>query len=1532
MTDQLTSSVVEEIEPPQNIVLSLDGLTFRFLQSFLSNGQLDANTGLGYLASKGVFVPSTVITPSLTAPSHIAIATGSTAAHNNINANSFHLIKSPFNSNISGFGAPIGGYDALHPDGAHEATELTAEPLWINLRENGKTVVAATFPGADGATITLPGSNPPIVIQSSDIRTVDYTVPFGAFAGIGAQGFSLMGTNFNQNPTGAIIDLLDLGVAFYGNVQVADLENISGSSLFGGSSQDYDIQAAAIDTTNDNRVNYDRVIVYDANTGITINDVSPSTGSAFLSLSSNIAPFFFEGSNNVAGASYILTELAEDLSTVHLIRTSANYIPRPADNPDVLADVDDINNAIGFWRPQPDFRIAQRISPGLGDFSDIELETAYAALDKTFIEYQTDVFLHAISQQPGADLALGYLEEPDGSTHQYLLTDSRQPTDPSDPNSIGEGQDLAKVARYQNLVLDAYKTVNDAVQRVIDYVGVDANGLPNSNIIITSDHGFAPFHTAVSINNILTNAGFDPNQVRAVSSGPAVNIYINVAGREPNGTVATSEYRALQQQIIDTLQGLFDTNPNYGNGNVSLFDRVFSREVPNNPTVEDIITASGEFIGQDTGDVFALLSLGYNFDGFQSNVARKDDTDPEAGDRPLLSVPTFYGAHGYDPNLPEMQATFIAAGPDFNPITLPNLTEIRSIDIAPTILDILDVEPADTVDGQSIFAQNQPFTLQLLHASDFEAGIEALDDAPRFSAVINGLKDDFENTLILSSGDNYIPSPFLFAASDPALNATAVGKAGLGRADITILNEIGIQASAFGNHEFDLGTREVQGLIRPDGAYQGALFPYLSSNLDFSTDSNLSGLVTADAQEASTIPNKIAASTVITVNGEKIGIVGATTPILKSISSAGDVTVLPPNATDYDALAAEIQLSVDALTATGINKIILLAHMQQLNIERDELAPRLQDVDVIVAGGSNTLLSDETDRLRTGDTSDGTYPIFKTDAEGNPIAIVNTDGNYKYVGRLVIDFDANGNIIPDSYDPEIGGAYATDAAGVAAVGGTSDPEVVQITDTLRQVINEQDGNIFGKTDVFLRGDRTFVRTEETNFGNLTADANLAAAKAVDSSTVISIKNGGGIRSNIGVISASGGSTDPNDFQLLPPAANPSAGKEEGDISQLDISNALRFNNGLSLLTLSAAQLQQTLEHGVRATAPGATPGQFPQVSGLAFSFDPDLKAAEDSNGNGVLDTGEDTNNNGILDPGERVRSLAIVNEAGQTIDVVVENGQLVGDPNRTFRTVTLGFLASGGDSYPLLTFPNTNRVDLAPTSGNDFTTSGSEQDALADYLAANFSETPFSTADVGPELDTRIQNLNFREDTVLDGITPPLPKVVTGTPGDDVFDTVIPDEKRFEGDNQILFAGSGDDYVDVTFAPGGNRIDTGSGNDLIFAGTNNRIIAGIGDDLIFVGTGGGNNLITGGTGVDTFYLTQDDDLLPANSNTISDYKASEGDLIGFIATSLTFEALGSDWDYRQNGADTIIEAFGQDVAILKGINATNLTESNFVFA
>ena len=625
-------------------------------------------------------------------------------------------------------------------------------------------------------------------------------------------------------------------------------------------------------------------------------------------------------------------------------------------------------------------------------------------------------------------------------------------------------------------------------------------------------------------------------------------------------------------------------------------------------------------------------------------------------------------------------------------------------------------------------AFSQDFTLQLLHAADMEGGIEALDNAPRFSSVLNALSAEFENTVIIGAGDSYIPGPFFAAGNDRSLR-NVLGREGSGRADILILNAMGFMASALGNHEFDAGTGTLAGLIRNDGrGYVGTAFPILSANLDFSLDSNLANLVVDAGQEAHTIPNSISKSAVITTHsGERVGVVGVTTPRIASISSPGNVGISPEDPDNVAALAAIVQESVDELTETGINKVIIASHLQQIRLD-EMMAARLRDVDIIIAGGSNTLLADDTDRLRDGDVQSGAYPILTSSAANQPVAIVSTDGNYRYVGRLVVGFDEAGLLLPNTIDVEVSGAFAADERGVVDTGDAAPtPHVVEIIEAIRNVVVKKEGNIFGQTSVYLNGNRASVRTEETNLGNLSADANLYAARQVDPMVVASLKNGGGIRAPIGV--TVGGAT-------LPPPGNPLVGKAAGQISQIDIENTLRFNNELSLLTLTAAQLLAVIEHAAARSQPGSTPGQFAQVAGLAFSFDISQPA------------------------GSRVRSLVLTDANGNPTDIVAQNGELVGDTERTFRIVTLNFLASGGDDYPFPIFPNTSRVDLPAVmteeqSGGQasFAAPGTEQDALAEYLAANYSETPFAIADVGVENDERIQNLAFRTDSLM--VTPP---------------------------------------------------------------------------------------------------------------------------------------------------------------------------------
>ncbi len=856
-----------------------------------------------------------------------------------------------------------------------------------------------------------------------------------------------------------------------------------------------------------------------------------------------------------------------------------------------------------------------------------------------------------------------------------------------------------------------------------------------------------------------------------------------------------------------------------------------------------------------------------------------------------------------------------------------------------TPLYVQSNEGADGVNASvTVFEAKPTFTLQILHGSDFEAGLLAVDRAKNFAAITDALEDTYTNSITLSSGDNFIPGPFLAAGTDAAVRNAfrAYWEQELGlapgtlvnlnndqfaRVDLAILNEIGIQASVLGNHEFDLGPNSVaqaidmvapatSGSFNFTGAARvtniGAQFPYLSANINFAPESTLSGLFTATRRDAASYATtaadlvndatvtaeaadqQISPWTTITENGEIIGVLGATTQILRSISTTGNLTMVNDadgiDDNDMTELAGILQPYVDQMTAAGINKIILLSHLQQYQFEL-ELATKLSGVDIIIAGGSHQVFADGTDTLRPGDTAAQGYPEFRTGADGKTVAVVNTGGEYSYVGRLVVTFDHQGNIIPASVDPAVSGAYATTDAVVDQVAGDGDGvlsqaeqdaifadgtrggEVKQLTDAVGAVINAKDGVLVGYTDVFLEGRRNEVRSEETNFGNLTADANRWAASLATGEVIqVGLKNGGGIRAEIGVVA---GQPIPSE---LPPQANPAAGKPTGAISQLDVENSLRFNNGISVVSFTASNLDKLIENTIRTAGPGLTPGSFPQISGLNFSWDKDLAA------------------------GSRVQNMALVNDAGQVLDIIVENGALVGDASRLIRVALLNFNldggANGGDNW-LLNLDDqdlvtagvqrfTNRVNLfdplVATPG--FATAGREQKIFSDYMTTFFG-TPaaaFDIADTAPALDGRIQNLDVRADTVLletiagtavsesisgtagyDSITGADGNdTVTGLGGRDTIDLgagrdsadggLGDDSIGGGGSADTVRGGEGSDTLDG--GAGNDRVHGDAGDDMLFGGDNNDLLDG-GDGNDMLDGGRGSDVVTGGAGNDT---------------------------------------------------------------------------------
>jgi len=523
--------------------------------------------------------------------------------------------------------------------------------------------------------------------------------------------------------------------------------------------------------------------------------------------------------------------------------------------------------------------------------------------------------------------------------------------------------------------------------------------------------------------------------------------------------------------------------------------------------IEEFAASQGEFIGDDFPNTGVL------------NDSRSDAKGPEPeaittgvfGDRVLAFVGLERGGGGimvYDVTDPA-EVAFVSYLRAPNTLAPEGLIYVPAED-SPTGRAILAVategdDPRDDVEGIGLtvfeIAPEGVYTLQLLHFSDAEAKSLAIDTAPNLAAIVDAFEDQYVNSITLSGGDNYIPGLFFDAQADQRVQ-DALGYSGGPKVDIAIHNAIGVQASTVGNHEFDKGTANFASAISASGEYDGALFPYLSANLDYSGDANLAPLFTetlGDGLElAADLANRLVPSAVIEEGGEKIGLVGATTQLLANLTSTGGVVVEGVAQNDMAALAAQLQPYIDDLIAQGVNKIIVMSHLQNLELE-EALAPFLEGVDIILGAGSNTRLADDNDVLDTFNGSrpaeaQGDYPIVTQGADGGTTLIVNTDAEYTYLGRLVVDFDADGNIMLDSLDDTINGAYAaidetvaaiygvaaTDNLTISTQGGTLSAEAVNAALAGNAYVNiHSDANPMGE----IRGQLELVQDNRDGEGN-----------------------------------------------------------------------------------------------------------------------------------------------------------------------------------------------------------------------------------------------------------------------------------------------------------------------------------------------------------------------------------------------------------------------------------------------------------------
>lgn len=507
-----------------------------------------------------------------------------------------------------------------------------------------------------------------------------------------------------------------------------------------------------------------------------------------------------------------------------------------------------------------------------------------------------------------------------------------------------------------------------------------------------------------------------------------------------------------------------------------------------------------------------------------------------------------------------------------------------------------------------------PVELTIFHNNDGESqlinagtGLEDFGGIARFSQKLKELVAELPSEtqhLVLSSGDNILPGPELRVSMDkgpPFLDAVAI-------------NNLKYNALCFGNHDFDLGPDFLADFV----SSTNESVTFLAANLDFSREPKLKSLWKK---------GRIAGHKIVELsNGSKIGIIGIITPRLPNISA-------PRKVKTSGRLAYIVQSEVHALEAKGVNKIVLLSHLQDISIEV-ELIKEIEGVDVVIGGGGDELLSNKETLLVPGDekANRGPYPLMVNSKDGRRIPIVTTAGSFRYIGKLVLKFSADGHI--QSVDKS-SGVFRV-ASQKFPDGVAEDPVMIkQVLQPLKQGLTKIAKTELAKSKVSLEGRRSKVRGQETNLGNLVADAFLwyGQRHAADHDLPnpdVGLVNGGAIRND----------------SIIP----------IGTLSELDAQKIVPLPGFVSLVSnVPVRRLKEVMEYSIKNIGGGA----FLQISGMKVEYD-------------------------VSRSSDRVRNISLDDGT-----VLVKDGKII-EEEKSLSIATLSFLAKGGGKIPLKGLDSSN--------------------------------------------------------------------------------------------------------------------------------------------------------------------------------------------------------------------------------------------------
>lgn len=440
--------------------------------------------------------------------------------------------------------------------------------------------------------------------------------------------------------------------------------------------------------------------------------------------------------------------------------------------------------------------------------------------------------------------------------------------------------------------------------------------------------------------------------------------------------------------------------------------------------------------------------------------------------------------------------------------------------------------------GNAIAAEPKPgdFTLTIIHTNDVHDRVEPVTafnntcrardrdrrrcygGYARLMTLIQDLRAKAANPLVLSGGDQFQGSLF-YRTHKGALAAKA-------------MNLIGYDATAVGNHEFDDGPATFARFVR------AVRFPVVSTNIDARADPHLKGLIKP--------------AVVLTVGGQRIGIVGYTVEDTAILSKPG-------RKVRFARAEAVLPAAIARLKAQGVDKIVAVSHAGFYRDKR--VAAAVDGIDVIVGGHTNTLLGNGVRG------ASGPYPVVVKSPSGAPVLVVQAAAYSRFVGRLEVTFDGKGVARRWSGNPiPVGFEIAKHPKMEALIAAHRGP-----VDALRR-------QVVGRLSTGLDGSGQTCRQRECTMGIVVAEALLRATRA--QGTEIAIMNGGGVRASLA----------------------------KGPVTMGEVMVVLPFQNTIATLKLTGADIRAALEHGVSQAEELA--GRFPQVAGLRFVWDPKGQAGQ----------------------------------------------------------------------------------------------------------------------------------------------------------------------------------------------------------------------------------------------------------------------------------------------------------------------------------